>query len=84
MLCIAGLEISEHSRYISPNMLYRYCREIMQFPAGVQWAIFHLQSDGSTGRQLRQVNHNMVTPGNYIILDQSQYNTPQRTAKVAE
>ncbi|OXV10353.1 hypothetical protein Egran_01886 [Elaphomyces granulatus] len=67
---VGGLEIREHSRYISADMLYRYCREIVQFPAGaVDWEIFHLQGDGSTGSLLQRVDRSMVSPGNYVILD---------------
>jgi len=66
-------------------MLYRYCREIVQFPAGaVDWEIFHLQGDGSTGSLLQRVDRSMVSPGNYVILDPSKYDTSQRTVKVAE
>jgi hypothetical protein len=63
-------------------MLYRYCRAILDFPPEVQWAIFHLNDDGSTGRLLRQVDHNMVAPGNYVILDQGKYDASERLLKL--
>jgi hypothetical protein len=62
--------------------LYRYCQEILDFPAEVQWAIFYLNDDGSTGRLLRRVDHNMVVPGNYVILDQGKYNASKRLLKL--
>ncbi|RFU27898.1 hypothetical protein B7463_g8447, partial [Scytalidium lignicola] len=65
---IGGMEIRQQPRYISSNMLYRYCEVFIRFPAGVRWAVFHLQRDGSTGRKLRR-GDNMITTGNYVILD---------------
>jgi hypothetical protein len=77
-----GLEIRETSPYISPDMLYRYCRAILSFPTEVQWAIFYLNNNGSTGRLLRQVDHNMVAPGNYVILDQGKYDASKGLLKL--
>lgn len=42
----------------------------MNFPDNVNWAMFHLKQDGSTGRQLRRGNH-MISTGNYVILENS-------------
>jgi len=53
-------------------MLYRYCQGIVDFPLSACWKIFHLNNDGSRGDLLRQVDHDMIVPGNYIILDESQ------------
>lgn len=54
-------------------MLYRYCAQFLVFPFQTRWAIYHLHSDGTTGRRLRQVDHNMVAPGLYIVLNDSTY-----------
>lgn len=55
-------------RSINPEMLYRYCGEIMIFPAGASWAIFRLRANGATGRRLDQGSPRMVEPGYYVIL----------------
>ncbi|RFU30570.1 hypothetical protein B7463_g5781, partial [Scytalidium lignicola] len=68
---VAGLDIQQHRRYINSKMLYRYCNEVLRFPTGTEWAIYRLNPDGSTGRDLRQAANIMVAPGNYIILDQN-------------
>lgn len=66
-----GLEIREASPYISPDMLYRYCAEFLIFPPLVRWAIYHLHEDGTTGHRLHQADDRVVTPGLYIVLDDS-------------
>ncbi|OJJ89600.1 HNH endonuclease signature motif containing protein [Aspergillus glaucus CBS 516.65] len=55
---------------LAQECLYRYCREIVNFPLNVCWRIFHLNNDGSTGDLLRQVDHDMVVPRKYIVLDE--------------
>ncbi|KAL3475894.1 hypothetical protein BJX99DRAFT_228808 [Aspergillus californicus] len=67
---LGGLPIRQESPYISSTMLYRYCDIIFDFPEDSQRAIFHMRSDGSTGDLLPPKCRKMVTPGNYIILDQ--------------
>ena len=57
-----------HSRYALP-LLHR----IPHLPLPSALAIYHLYEDGTTGHRLHQVDHNMVTPGLYIILDDSTY-----------
>lgn len=56
-------------------MLYRYCAEFLIFPSQVRWAIYHLYEDGTTGHRLHQADNGMVTPGLYIVLDDSMSNT---------
>ena len=63
----------EASPYISPDMLYRYCAEFLTFPPQLRWAIYHLHEDGTTGHRLHKVDDSMVTPGLYIVLDDSTF-----------
>ncbi|KAL1849198.1 hypothetical protein Plec18167_009592 [Paecilomyces lecythidis] len=68
---LGGLQVRSNRRYLTPRMLYRYCGMIFEFPNGAEWRIFRLNANNSVGRMLRQVDHNTVNPGNYIILDQN-------------
>ncbi|GAD99774.1 hypothetical protein PVAR5_8501 [Paecilomyces variotii No. 5] len=68
---LGGLQLRTDRPYLTPKMLYRYCGMIFEFPNGAQWRIFRLNANNSVGRLLRQVDHNTVDPGNYIILDQN-------------
>ncbi|KAL4882555.1 HNH endonuclease-domain-containing protein [Aspergillus karnatakaensis] len=67
---LGGLTIRTISPYVTQTMLYRYSAQILEFPGppSPQWAIFHLNMDGSTATKLRRNGHSLVRPGAYIVL----------------
>ncbi|KAJ5616306.1 hypothetical protein N7537_001420 [Penicillium hordei] len=68
---LAALEIptDPHYRYVSAEMLYRYCSLIFLFPDENEWAIYKLRRNGTTGAALRSSSRASVGPGGYIVLD---------------
>ncbi|KAJ5163716.1 uncharacterized protein N7500_005546 [Penicillium coprophilum] len=71
---LAALEvpIDPRDRYVSAEMLYRYCSSIFIFPDENEWAIFRLRANTTPGATLRPSGRSLVDPGNYMVLEKNQ------------
>ncbi|KXG48708.1 uncharacterized protein PGRI_025780 [Penicillium griseofulvum] len=72
LLAAMLIPTEQRHRYISGEMLYRYCSLIFLFPEEKNWGIFRLLKTGATGGILRSSGRTSVNPGDYIVLDQDQ------------
>ncbi|KAJ5487017.1 hypothetical protein N7530_001317 [Penicillium desertorum] len=72
LLAALVIPTDPRDRYVSAEMLYRYCSLVFLFPNENEWAIYKLRRDSTPGPALRPSGRASVDPGNYIVLDKDQ------------